>query len=162
MSRRWKIFLIVAVAAIALDQGSKLWARQALTEGHSVPLIDGFWDWRLSFNHGASFNLLESVGGARVILSVLGLAALGAIAWMVARARDDAGRTVVGLGLIFGGAAGNLIDRIGSGVVTDFALWHWKDRAFWPMFNVADAALVIGVALLLLSGGPRPTPAARP
>jgi len=152
MPRRWKLFLLVGVLAIVLDQGSKLWARHALAVGQSVPLIDGFWDWRLSFNHGASFNLLESVGGARVILSIFGLVALGAIGWMVARARDDARGLVAGLALIAGGAAGNLIDRIGTGQVTDFALWHWKDRAYWPMFNVADAALVIGVVLLLFSG----------
>jgi signal peptidase II len=156
--RRWKVFSIVAIAAIAIDQGSKLWARQALAVGERVPVVDGYWDWRLSFNPGASFNLFESAAGARIFLSVIGLVAIGVIAWMVRRARDDQRATVIGLALIAGGALGNLVDRVTQGVVTDFALWHWGDRAFWPMFNVADAALVVGVGVLLIASG---KPAAR-
>ncbi len=159
--RRWKLFLLFAIAAIALDQGSKIWARHALVAGQDVSFVDGFWDWRLSFNPGASFNLFERFGGARLLLSVIGIGAIGVIGWMVARARDDQPRMVAALGLIAGGAVGNLVDRIGSGVVTDFALWHWHERAYWPMFNVADAALVVGVGLLLLSGKSREPAAAR-
>ena len=153
--RRWKWFVAIAVVAIVLDQVSKLWARHALAPGQSVAFIDGLWDWRLSFNPGASFNLFDSQTGARVLLSVLAIGAVGAMAWMVARARDDQRLYAIALGLVAGGAAGNVIDRIGSGEVTDFALWHWRDH-YWPMFNVADAALVIGVVLLLLSGKPAP------
>lgn len=155
--RRWKVFFAVAVLVIALDQGSKLWARHALVPDQSVPFVDGYWDWRLSFNPGSAFNLFETDAGARVFLSVVGVAAVGAMVWMVLRARDDQRRLVVGLALVAGGAIGNLIDRVASGAVTDFALWHWRDRAYWPMFNVADAMLVIGVAVLLLTSA-RPAP----
>jgi signal peptidase II len=153
LARRWKWFLAIAALAIGLDQLSKLWARHALVPGARVAFLDGFWDWRLSFNPGASFNLFDGATGARVFLSVVGLAAVGVIAWMVRRARDDQRLLVAGLGLVAGGAAGNLIDRIAHGVVTDFALWHWHEAAFWPMFNIADAALVLGVAFLLVAGG---------
>lgn len=151
VARRWKLFVAIAIAAIALDQGSKLWARHALDVGHSVPFVGGYWDWRLSFNPGASFNLFDSAAGARIFLTVIGLCAVGAVGWMVSRARDEQRWTIAGLALVAGGALGNLIDRIVHGEVTDFALWHWGDRAYWPMFNVADAALVIGVAILVLA-----------
>lgn len=154
-ARRWRWFVAIAAVAIVLDQLSKVWARHALAPGESVAFIPGVWDWRLSFNPGASFNLFERFGGARVLLSIMAVGAIAAMAWMVARARDDQRRYVIALGLIAGGAAGNLIDRLHAGVVTDFALWHWKDAAYWPMFNVADAALVVGVVILLFSGAPR-------
>jgi signal peptidase II len=152
LAARWKWFGAMAVAAVVLDQASKLWARRALVPGRPVAFVDGYWDWQLSFNHGASFNLLQSQTGARVVLSIIATVAVVAIGWMVHRARDDQRWTVAALGLVAGGALGNLIDRIGSGVVTDFALWHWNDRAYWPMFNVADAALVVGAGILLIAG----------
>jgi signal peptidase II len=155
VARRWKLFLAIAIAAIALDQGSKLWARHALDVGRDVPFLDGFWDWRLSFNPGASFNLFDSATGARVFLTVVGLVAVGVIGWMVSRARDEQRWSIAGLALVAGGALGNLIDRVVHGVVTDFTLWHWGTRAAWPMFNVADAALVIGVAILVLAPSKR-------
>jgi signal peptidase II len=151
VARRWKLFVAIGIAAIVLDQLSKYWARHALSVGHAVPFVDGYWDWQLSFNPGASFNLFDSTAGARIFLTILGLGALGVIGWMVRRARDDQRWTIVGLALVAGGALGNLIDRVVHGVVTDFALWHWGDHAFWPMFNVADAALVIGVVILVLA-----------
>jgi signal peptidase II len=158
VARRWKLFLAIAIAAIALDQGSKLWARHALDVGRDVPFVDGYWDWRLSFNPGASFNLFDSTTGARILLTVVGILAVGAITWMVRRARDEQRWTIAGLALVAGGALGNLIDRVLHGVVTDFTLWHWGEH-YWPMFNVADAALVIGVAILILAptkSTPRP------
>ena len=148
LARRWKLFATLAAIAVFLDQASKLWARHALEVGRSVPFVDGYWDWRLSYNPGASFNLFDSATGARIFLSIMAVVAIGAMIFMVARARDDQRTTIAGLGLVVGGALGNLIDRLAHGVVTDFTLWHWGEH-YWPMFNVADAALVIGVALLL-------------
>ncbi|HTJ43407.1 MAG TPA: signal peptidase II [Kofleriaceae bacterium] len=162
LARRWRWFLAIGAIAILADQLTKLWARHALVPGQRVALVDGYWDWRLSFNPGASFNLFESATGARIFLSVVGVAALGVIGWMVKRASDAQRLHVIGLGLIAGGAAGNLVDRIANGVVTDFALWHWGERAFWPMFNVADAALVLGVAILLVSGSAKSRVVAAP
>lgn len=148
LARRWKLYLSIAAVAVALDQLSKLWARHALEVGRSVPVVDGYWDWRLSYNPGASFNLFDSATGARVFLSIMAVGAIAVVTWMVSRAKDDQRRTVAGLALVVGGALGNLIDRIVHGVVTDFTLWHWQQH-YWPMFNVADAALVIGVVLLV-------------
>jgi signal peptidase II len=155
LPRRWKLFAIAGSVALVADQATKLWARASLTPGVRVPVIDGAWDWDLSFNPGASFSSFTGMAGARVILSALALVALGAVGWMVHRARDDQRGLAAGLGLVAGGALGNLIDRIATGAVTDFAAWHWGDHR-WPTFNIADAALLIGVVVLALgSRGPR-------
>jgi len=170
MPRRWKIFLLVALFSIAADQATKYWARHSLPTtpadcdvpaaivahhcyGESVPLIDGYWDWRLSFNPGSAFGLFHSAEGARVLLSIVGVLAVLGMGWMVRKARDNQTVLLWALGLVAGGAIGNLIDRIYFGVVTDFTLWHWKTSAEWPVFNVADVVLVVGVGLLLLDVG---------
>ena len=105
--------------------------------------------WRLSFNPGSAFGLFHSADGARWFLSIIGVLAVFGMIWMVKKAREDQKALIWALGLVAGGAIGNLIDRIYFGVVTDFVLWHWKDKE-WPVFNVADVALVIGVALMFL------------
>lgn len=179
MPSRWKLFLIVAFVTMACDQVTKFWARDALpvhpvgcaipddvVEGRCVgindPVIDGYWDWRLSFNQGSAFGLFHSQGGARVFLSIVGFLALGAMVLMVKKARDDQKWLVWALGLVAGGAVGNLIDRVYFGVVTDFVLWHTPAREAksayryvneWPVFNVADVALVIGVGIMLFVSG---------
>lgn len=172
-SRRWKIFLLVLLVTLVADQASKLWARHALPThpapcaipddivarkciGTPVSFVDGVWEWRLSFNPGSAFGLFHSQGGARVFLSIVGLLAVGGMCWMVHKAKDQQRALIWALGLVAGGAIGNLIDRIYYGVVTDFVLWHWKTSAEWPVFNVADIVLVVGVGILLLDVGKEP------
>jgi signal peptidase II len=147
-ARRWWVPATVIVAALAADQGSKAWARGALVEGAPVPWIDGFWDWELAYNPGAAFSVLGD-GSARVVLTLVGIAAVVAIGWLLVRSRPDQRVLRWGLALVGAGAAGNLIDRIASGAVTDFVRWRWHEHR-WPVFNVADAALLIGGALLVL------------
>ena len=71
---------------------------------------------------------------------------------MVYKARDEQRRLMIGLGLVGGGAIGNVIDRVAFGKVTDFVVWKWHTHE-WPTFNVADAALCVGVGLLFLDLG---------
>jgi signal peptidase II len=189
MPRRWKLFLLIALITMVCDQATKFWARDALpvhpagceipeaiVEGKCMgvndPLIDGYWDWRLSFNQGSAFGLFHSQGGARVFLSIVGFLALGAMLWMVKKAKDDQKWLIWALGLVAGGAVGNLIDRVYYGVVTDFVLWHTPAREArsmyryeneWPVFNVADVALVIGVGIMLfVSGDDKKKPKKKP
>ena len=112
-------------------------------------VIDGFWDWRLSMNPGSAFGLFSSQNGARVFLSIVGIAAVGGMLWMLRKARPDQRILHWALALVAGGAVGNLIDRIYFGVVTDFVLWHYEHHE-WPVFNVADVVLVAGVALMFI------------
>jgi signal peptidase II len=167
MPRRWRIFVLVAVATIAADQLTKLWARTlpvmpagcTLPDdilahrcvGQPVEVIPHLWHWRLSFNQGAAFSLLHSTSGARWLFVAIGVVAIGVLASMVHRRRDGGRLQLTSLALIAGGCLGNLIDRVHTGVVTDFILWHYRSHA-WPVFNIADVALLVGVALMLVSG----------
>ena len=152
--RRWKWFTAFAVLTLVADQLTKLWARHGLPVdargiGKPVAVIKNFFDWRLSYNTGSAFGLFSSVTGARIFLTVVGVVALGAITWMVYKARDEQRRLMIGLGLVGGGAIGNVIDRVAFGKVTDFVVWKWYTHE-WPTFNVADAALVVGILGLLV------------
>jgi signal peptidase II len=174
-SKKWILFAIVTVLSLAADQISKIWARGSLPTtriaagvhnasaactipddivnrmcvGHPVPVIDGFWEWRLSMNPGSAFGLFSSQDFARIMLSVIGVAAVVGMLWILRRARPD--QTVLhwALALVAGGAIGNLIDRIYFGVVTDFILWR-HNKLEWPVFNVADVVLVVGVILMFV------------
>lgn len=152
MPRRWTVFSIAAVLSLVADQLTKVWARGALTFGQPTRFLGTFWDWELSFNPGSAFGLFNTVESAKIFLSVVGLAACVAILVIVQRSKDDHPWGAAALGLIFAGALGNVIDRLIFGKVTDFILWHVGTYR-WPQFNVADAALVVGVIILFLDIG---------
>jgi signal peptidase II len=118
--------------------------------GVDQSLIDGFWDWRLSQNPGSAFGLFAGTSFARVVLSLVGIAAVIGMFYMLRKARNDQKILHWALALVAGGAVGNLIDRIYFGQVTDFIRWHWKTAAEWPVFNVADVVLVVGVGLMFI------------
>ncbi len=150
--------MLVGFVSLIADQITKIWARATLPStvapngmsyGIAQPVIDNFWDWRLSFNKGSAFSMFGDISGARVFLSVVGVLAVLVILYMLHRARNDQTRLIWALGLVAGGAIGNLYDRIAYGMVTDFVVWKWYDKE-WPTFNVADVALVIGVGLLFI------------
>jgi signal peptidase II len=172
--KKWQLFLIVAALSLIADQATKIWARglpveppgcdipTGIVEGkciaQPVGVIDSFWHWRLSMNPGSAFGLFSSHGGARVLLSIVGIAAVVGMLWMLRKGRPDQKVLHWALALVAGGAIGNLIDRIYYGVVTDFILWHvgdydahrlrWEHE--WPVFNVADIVLVVGVGLMFI------------
>jgi signal peptidase II len=129
--------------------------------GEAVAVIDSFWHWRLSMNPGSAFGLFSGQGQAgRILLSIVGVLAVVGMVWMLKKSRSDQRVLHWALALVAGGAIGNLIDRIYYGVVTDFALWHWGAttrtgnpnhfQTEWPVFNVADVWLVIGVGLMFI------------
>jgi signal peptidase II len=150
---RW--FVIAFVLALALDQGSKLWARHSLHPIYPsvVTVIPGFFDLRYSENPGSAFGLFRGLPGARYLLFVVGIGALIIVANILRKARPEARRLGVELGLLAGGALGNVIDRILYGRVTDFVVWRIGTHE-WPTFNIADAALVLGVVGLLFDMRP--------
>src|SRR5262249_50479241 len=118
--------------------------RPPVCRGVAQPVVGGFWDWRLSMNSGSAFGLFSSPSGARGGLSIVGIVAVFGMFWMLRKSRPDQRILHWALALVTGGALGNLIDRIYYGVVTDFILWHYQGHE-WPVFNVADIVLVIGV-----------------
>jgi signal peptidase II len=117
--------------------------------GDTVEFINGFWEWRLSMNPGSAFGLFGGQSFARVLLSIVGVAAVIGMFWMLKKSRADQKVLHWALAFVAGGAVGNLIDRIYYGVVTDFILWRYKTHE-WPVFNIADVVLVIGVGLMFI------------
>jgi signal peptidase II len=142
---------LVALGVLALDQASKLLALARLTPGSPVPLVDGLLALTLVMNPGLAFGMFASAPpGWSWVVALLSLSALSVLVVLSVRLLPVGGRpAAVGLGLIFGGAVGNLIDRGRFGAVVDFIDVYWRGY-HWPAFNVADSAITVGVALLAL------------
>ena len=140
--------LLLALAVVGLDQLTKEMAVRLLHPGSRVPVIADFFDLTLIYNTGAAFSFLAGASGwQRWFFVALGITAALFLVFMLAR---HAGQRLFALGvaLILGGAVGNVIDRIHIGKVVDFVLLY-HDRFYWPAFNVADAAITLGVTLLI-------------
>ena len=142
------IFIAILASTTGFDFGTKHWARSELTVHQPRPVIEGFWDWELAFNDGAAFSSFE---GSQVVLSLIALGALVMLGVMAHRTRPEQHLKRIALAMIAGGALGNLIDRVRDGAVTDFVRWKAGGHT-WPIFNVADAALLVGVLMLLVDG----------
>ena len=149
---------LIAVAALILDQASKNLLLYGFDFGRLGPLarivILPFLDLVMVWNRGVSYGLLQagSITGT-VLLTGFSLIAVMVLSWWLTRA--DRLSLTAGLGLIIGGALGNVIDRILYGAVVDFFHFHAFGRD-WYVFNVADAAITIGVIVLLIDAFLRP------
>jgi len=152
MSTRYLRFLALASLTILADQVTKVLARRGLEFGVPETVIQGYWDWRLSFNYGSAFGLFSGMGAARIFLTIVGIVAVVAILGVLRKAKDDQKWLTSALAFVAGGAIGNVVDRIISGKVTDFVVWK-VGKHEWPAFNIADVALVVGVGILLLDVG---------
>ena len=162
---RGVIFLAILLCTTGFDQASKQWARTLPTHpancdvpgdlvarkcgGVPQPFIENMWDWELAMNDGVAFSTFTGVRGGQIILSILAAIALIWIGVMAARTRPEERLKRIALALVAGGALGNLVDRVRDGAVTDFIRWRAGEHA-WPIFNIADAALLIGIGLLLI------------
>lgn len=155
MTAKYRWFVIAFVLALGLDQGSKAWARHALRPIYPAvrTVVPGFFELRYSENPGSAFGLFGDIPGARYLLFVVGIGALFIVAAYLRRAAPSAGRLGAELGLLAGGALGNIIDRVAFGRVTDFIVWRIGTHE-WPTFNIADAALVVGVIGLVFDMRP--------
>ncbi|MSO56720.1 MAG: signal peptidase II [Acidobacteria bacterium] len=143
--------LWIAVVIITLDQATKAIVRSRLPLHESVPVIPGFFDFTHVRNTGAAFGMLNSVDFEYkpFVMVAVALVALAAVASYALTLPPDQRLARVGLALILGGAVGNLIDRATAGFVVDFVDVYWRGVHFWA-FNVADSAITVGVALMLL------------
>ena len=143
--------LWIALFIVALDQVVKALVRRSLALSESVTVIPGFFDLTRVHNSGAAFGLMNGVDFPfkTAALACVALAALGGLAAYAASLPSEQWLARMGLALILGGAAGNLIDRIAWGYVLDFVDVYWSGWHFWA-FNVADSAITVGVALMIL------------
>jgi signal peptidase II len=115
---------------------------------------DPMWRMRYAENPGAAWGMLRDLpaGIRHGFFVIMTLGALGFILWYYRRLRQDQRFLQVALAFVFSGATGNLVDRLARGYVVDFVQWHWWRRPdlYWPIFNLADSLIVVGVAMILL------------
>jgi len=142
----WLYFLVVLIA----DQLSKKIALDSLSEGRPIGIVEGLFNFTLVFNPGAAFGMFAGLpdNQRRITLLVVALLALLAVFYML---RDTRGDRVsqVALVCILGGAIGNIIDRFRFDAVVDFLDFYWGSY-HWPAFNIADSAICVGVAVLMV------------
>jgi signal peptidase II len=149
----WTWVAGTAALAFALDQATKWWVLTYLMDPPRVLPVTPFFNLVLGWNRGVSFGLLSADHPATPwLLSFLALAVVaGLVIWATRDRRPGMGASV---GFIAGGAMGNVVDRLRHGAVTDFLDFHVAGY-HWPAFNLADTAIFVGVALLMLFGGRR-------
>ena len=142
-------WLLLALGVAVLDQLTKWWVLQTFQPGGVLEVLPVF-NLVLTFNEGAAFSFLSDAGGWQrwffIGLTLIVVVALLVWLWRLSRTERW---TALALSLVLGGALGNLVDRLRMGKVTDFLDFHWQGW-HWPAFNLADSAITIGVAILLL------------
>ncbi len=171
LRKRLPFLLAVALTVLVSDQATKYLAVKHLTHSfgeqtdwqrftgsaHPVPkssvsVVDGVWDFQYVENPGAAWGLLSRASESfrAPFFLIVSLLASALILNYYVRSPERFWMRRWALALVFGGAIGNFIDRIRLGYVIDFIDWHWREAYHWPTFNVADAAISIGVVLLLI------------
>jgi signal peptidase II len=152
-AERSRVMRVVAIAAVVvvLDQILKVIALDRLAPGIPVDVVPGLIALTLVRNPGLAFGLLAGIpAGWRWVVGLLSLLALVVLLRVALRVLPRGGwREQTAIGLIFGGAVGNLIDRTRFGSVVDFVDVYFRGW-HWPAFNIADSAITVGVALLAL------------
>ena len=141
------VFFLTALLVVVADQLSKMWIRSNLVVGQSLQET-GFFRLTHIHNTGAAFGLFQGHSFALTIVALVGIVVLLVYALLIYR-RFPILDNLLGksaLGLVLGGTVGNLIDRLHLGYITDFI-----DIGFWPAFNIADSAIVVGVIILAYS-----------
>jgi len=143
--------LWLPIVIVAVDQATKAMVRAAVPLHESVTIIPGFVDFTHVLNSGAAFGILNGADFPfkTVLIAVIAMAALVGVGTYAASLSHHQLIARLGLALIIGGAAGNLIDRVLAGSVVDFVDVYWRAHHFWA-FNVADSAISVGVAIMIL------------
>jgi signal peptidase II len=142
------LFAAIVLVSLAVDRVTKILAVSALSGGQSIAFLPGILDFRLVYNTGAAFGFAQGQG-ATLVFVVVAVAVLVAIVGYVVFGKHHGVLEVCSLALIAAGAAGNAYDRLfGSGQVVDFIHTLFMD---FPLFNVADSCITVGVILFILS-----------
>jgi signal peptidase II len=149
--RRAFMWYLLALVVVVIDQWTKWLAETKLTFHEPVPVIEPVLNWTLAYNYGAAFSFLADAGGwQKWFFSGLALVmSLFLIIYLI-KAPRKATLLSFGLALVLGGAVGNLIDRLLHGHVIDFIHVHNADVWHYPIFNIADMGISIGVALIVI------------
>ncbi|MEE8394284.1 MAG: signal peptidase II [Rhodospirillales bacterium] len=140
--------LIAAAAVVALDQATKWWVVENVMQPPRVIPVTSFFNLVMGWNRGVSFGLFNNSSDINAwIFTVLALLVVAVL--MVWIYRVKAMLTALAIGLVIGGALGNVVDRLRFGAVADFLDFHLAGY-HWPAFNVADASITVGAVVLVL------------
>lgn len=152
LGSRDAIGVFVAAGVLVLDQLTKAAVVQHMALHDSFAVIPGFFNITYVRNTGAAFGIMSSQAPwiRSAVLVGSSLLAMGLILWIWFRERGSSWSRVICLGMILGGALGNMADRVRLGEVIDFLDFYWG-RYHWPAFNVADSAVTLGILVLLPS-----------
>ncbi|HQT82221.1 MAG: signal peptidase II [Ferrovum sp. 34-44-207] len=149
--RNFRVYLLIVMMVIAVDQWTKSWVLSHLIPYHDVITVNSLFNIVLAKNPGAAFSLLANAGGwQRYFFTAIAVTAVIWLCILIYRHQQEHFFSI-SLSLILGGALGNLIDRLYVGVVTDFIQWHVGEH-YWPSFNIADSAITVGVICLIWDG----------
>ncbi len=151
MNRRI-FYLLITLIFLSLDQFSKLWVKGTLYFGDRIIVIPGILDITYVENSGGAFGIFGGLSAPykTIIFTVFALAAIALILYYIIKITLDSPSIYWGLALILSGAIGNFVDRLRLGYVVDFINLHYKNY-HWPVFNVADMTICIGLAVIGIS-----------
>ena len=136
------LFGVTAAVTLLLDRSTKALVRELMRPSQSVEILGDFLQLTRVENAGAAFGMLQ---GRQLFLAVVGSFVIVAVVVYMWRAKPRQPWVLFALGLVAGGSIGNLVDRVTTGVVVDFV-----EVSFWPVFNVADSAVVVGTIILVV------------
>ncbi len=141
----WAVFVGLAAVVVVLDQATKVWLAATIDPGETIEVLGDWLRFVHGRNTGALFGLFRD---SAVLFAVVSLGVIGIIAWFHARSTPSRA-TSIALGLLLGGAIGNLIDRLRFGYVLDWIDMGIGDRRFYT-YNVADAAITVAIVSLIV------------
>jgi signal peptidase II len=146
-----RLEIIIVIVVVVLDQLTKMLVRNSLALHESVDVVPGLLSLTRVHNTGAAFGMLNGVDFAfkTVVMSVIALVALAGVGWYALSVPTSDVLARIGIAGVVGGAIGNLNDRASQGYVLDFVDAYWSGWHFWA-FNVADAAITLGVGCMIL------------
>jgi signal peptidase II len=151
MKRKYALFALAGAVTVLLDLGTKAWVEATFRLYESLTVVEGFFNITYVRNPGVAFGMMANTPGVRIPLLVAVTLAVTAVMVLMLRRMEPTERAAPAwLGLICGGAAGNVADRIRYGEVVDFLDLFWRTY-HWPTFNVADIAICVGIGALLAS-----------
>ncbi len=150
ITHSWLRWFVISALVIVLDQVTKYWVSQSLAPGAGMPVAP-FFNLVLTYNTGAAFSFLSRASGWQRGFFILIAAMASLLIIYLIRRYHRQKLFSLGLGLILGGALGNLWDRVVLGHVVDFLDFYYQTY-HWPAFNIADSAITCGAALLIWDG----------
>jgi signal peptidase II len=151
MKKKYWILLIICFCVILGDQWTKHIVQQRLPLYHSIEVIGGFFNLTHVRNTGGAFGVFggERSGLGSFLFVAVSLIAIGIILYLFIKAKESEKTLALSFSLVLSGAMGNLVDRLRYGEVIDFFDFHFRSY-HWPAFNIADAAICVGIGLMAL------------